>query len=415
MAALSPNLRALVSELENRYEADSEYISSMIIGSVMEYREGPVQEIHRGLRDTSLMNVRMWYHSLLNDFSLPSAELDAVRRVSEHRVHQGISLDAVAQAYRVGASAIWEIMLKAAEDQPELHHELLFKVSPYLLVHFDSIAREIAQAYTAEQNRSGRWRSRLRAEVWNIIRNRPEDNEGFRRNIEALGCDPAIPHCSVAFTLAKFPDFASNLELEFDQILDNASRVFEMTRQRIFHVFHADRFILLLPTPVPARPLDFDNRLYEKAQRICAGSKNIVAAGIGLPGVGPGGWGVSVEQALKALAQDGAERDSAVFRYSEIMLDDAIARSTNAANFLDSIIDGLSQEPNLLETLTAYFSNCQHRKTTAAALHVHPNTLDYRLSRIEEALGAKLDDPAWISRLYTALSRANLITPCEKS
>ncbi|WP_080485507.1 helix-turn-helix domain-containing protein [Burkholderia ubonensis] len=45
----------------------------------------------------------------------------------------------------------------------------------------------------------------------------------------------------------------------------------------------------------------------------------------------------------------------------------------------------------------------QRRKVTAAALDVHPDTLDHRLERIENILGAKLDQAAWIAKLEIAL------------
>ncbi len=40
---------------------------------------------------------------------------------------------------------------------------------------------------------------------------------------------------------------------------------------------------------------------------------------------------------------------------------------------------------------------------TAGSLGIHPNTLNYRLDRIEALLDAKIDDPTWIARLFIAL------------
>jgi DNA-binding PucR family transcriptional regulator len=56
-----------------------------------------------------------------------------------------------------------------------------------------------------------------------------------------------------------------------------------------------------------------------------------------------------------------------------------------------------------MKTVECYFDNRQHRETTAAALGIHPNTLNYRLERIETLLGAELDTPGWIARLFIAL------------
>jgi sugar diacid utilization regulator len=53
--------------------------------------------------------------------------------------------------------------------------------------------------------------------------------------------------------------------------------------------------------------------------------------------------------------------------------------------------------------LEAYFERRQHRKATAAALDIHPNTLNHRFERIENLLGGRLDDIGWLAKLHTAL------------
>jgi sugar diacid utilization regulator len=45
----------------------------------------------------------------------------------------------------------------------------------------------------------------------------------------------------------------------------------------------------------------------------------------------------------------------------------------------------------------------QRRGQSAAELGIHPNTLNYRIERIEALLGASLDDIGWIERLDIAL------------
>ena len=67
-------------------------------------------------------------------------------------------------------------------------------------------------------------------------------------------------------------------------------------------------------------------------------------------------------------------------------------------------MDHLSSEPDILPTLETFFANAQRRKVTAGAPGIHPNTLDYRLERIENLLGATLDDVGWIAKLKVALT-----------
>mgnify|MGYP001941661511 CR=1 FL=1 len=325
--------------------------------------------------------------------------------MATHRVHQGISLANLLRAYRVGSSEIWSVMLDAVAGRPELHREMLYTVSPFLMSHFDRMAREIAMAYANEMSQTARWRHRLRSEIWNVIRNRPDDVDTFRKHCEALGLDGTVPFCAVALRIKEFPELSSRLESLLDPIVASAARVLRIARRRLFRVVHADVLLVWAPLPGAMSALDFDRQLQDDAERIVRGASNIDVAGIGLPGAGPQGWGASSEQALKAaqLGRPGAE--SRVCLYSEIALDDAVGQDENTIRYFEAMVERLANEPNLLETLEAYFQNRQHRKATAGALDVHPNTLDYRLGRIETVLGARLDEPSWVARLHTALRR----------
>lgn len=64
-----------------------------------------------------------------------------------------------------------------------------------------------------------------------------------------------------------------------------------------------------------------------------------------------------------------------------------------------------------LRTLSAYFQeNCSPRRA-AAALHVHPNTVSYRIRRIEDLTGLSLD--AYRDRLLAQVAVAILVPPEE--
>ena len=51
----------------------------------------------------------------------------------------------------------------------------------------------------------------------------------------------------------------------------------------------------------------------------------------------------------------------------------------------------------------AYFDHDLDVPAAAAELHLHPNSLRYRLTRIEEVLGRSLKRPATIAELHIAL------------
>ncbi|MBO0712227.1 MAG: PucR family transcriptional regulator ligand-binding domain-containing protein [Acetobacteraceae bacterium] len=70
----------------------------------------------------------------------------------------------------------------------------------------------------------------------------------------------------------------------------------------------------------------------------------------------------------------------------------------------------LADEPRLLETLETYFASDLTVARAASRLGIHHNSLRYRLSRIEQLLGASLACPRTIALLYMALHDREL--PC---
>lgn len=62
-----------------------------------------------------------------------------------------------------------------------------------------------------------------------------------------------------------------------------------------------------------------------------------------------------------------------------------------------------NRKTSYIETLTAYLAHSQKPTPTCAALHIHRNTLDYRLRRIEELTGLDWGDGDLMFRLYFAL------------
>ena len=54
--------------------------------------------------------------------------------------------------------------------------------------------------------------------------------------------------------------------------------------------------------------------------------------------------------------------------------------------------------------MRTYLDRRQHRSETAAALHLHPNTVTQRLQRIETLTSLNLADPAAVVELTAALA-----------
>ncbi len=89
--------------------------------------------------------------------------------------------------------------------------------------------------------------------------------------------------------------------------------------------------------------------------------------------------------------------DLAAFMVSEIPAD-------RLGPKVEEILSVLRANPPLHEAIRAYFEHDLDIAATAISLHMHRNSLRYRLARLEQLLGRSLKQPATIAALYVALA-----------
>ena len=402
---LSPQLRELIKAQLAEVPAQAEEVVAAIRASISDYTNIEDASVIEDLRRTVQFNLGLWYRSLIRREPPMPETLGEALISAQRRVSQRISLTALLHGYRIGSRTFWAIMLDVARKNPSLHEELLFAVSPYLLYYFDVVSQSVASSFNAEQSRQTRWQDRLRHELCAIIFNTPENAEGFRHKAQALGLDPAAPHTVMALQIDTPLIGLTEFDERMEALLAAVARTLRFGRDQFLHEVRNDHLLYWLPLPRGETQLGHEQRLLRQANVILdSGLREVRAAGLGLSGHGAGGWRLSAQQAMKAI--DLGTRLTAgrsVRLYTDIALDDAVLGSEETARYFDVLLERISVEAGLLETLSLYFNLGQRRKAVAAELGVHPNTLDYRLHRIEILLGASLSDTDWLVKLHTAL------------
>lgn len=89
-------------------------------------------------------------------------------------------------------------------------------------------------------------------------------------------------------------------------------------------------------------------------------------------------------------------RPPAVYRLDDLLLEYQLSRPSPARDRLALLLQPLTARPELLETLRSYLESGRNRRQTAADLHLHANTVDYRLRQVSRLTGL---DPAQVTQL----------------
>jgi purine catabolism regulator len=140
----------------------------------------------------------------------------------------------------------------------------------------------------------------------------------------------------------------------------------------------------------------------------------LAAAGAGQPAIGIGP-AVELEDSLvrsasgaRAAALEARSRaeSGGPVAFEELDYSDVVLACVDPRHLLTAPtpLDALRrQRGDMLGTLIAYIEHDMDAIACANALHLHPNSLRYRLSRIEQHLGRSLRSPATIADVYLAL------------
>lgn len=212
----------------------------------------------------------------------------------------------------------------------------------------------------------------------------PAPNAALLGRAEALGFDPE----GRSHLLVALPDSAGE-----EALLATLRRQLERDR---------------LPALATAR----DGRVVALVERDADGLRDWLdglpgrAIGVGRPIAGLAGVPRAHLDACQALEVAGAGRVSAFVDCDLSALLVSGAQDERIRWTIEQRLQPLRDHPQLFETLTAYFEHELDVTATARALHIHPNSLRYRITRIEEVLGRSLRHTATIAELHIALTTA---------
>ncbi|MEU6075423.1 helix-turn-helix domain-containing protein [Micromonospora sp. NPDC047074] len=101
-------------------------------------------------------------------------------------------------------------------------------------------------------------------------------------------------------------------------------------------------------------------------------------------------------------------RAAGLYRFDDVLVEYQLARPGAGLDRLAAKLDPLTGHPYLLETLRSFVRHGRNRRQTALELHIHRNTLDYRLQRIAALTGLDPTVPAQDRILDAALTAIDL-------
>ncbi|CEG26594.1 CdaR family transcriptional regulator [Bacillus sp. B-jedd] len=164
-----------------------------------------------------------------------------------------------------------------------------------------------------------------------------------------------------------------------------------------------NRIVLLLDATAGHSQAFVERKLQDFCTYLQSLTGFVTFAGVG-QAVAPTGLYDSYSQAGRALNISGPDRPIV---FDEDLTLEMILDSLNnnlKKEFISRTIGPLLDDQDLLDTLREFLLQNQSMKQAASSLHIHINTLHYRLKKIEELTGLATGKTADLAALYLAMT-----------
>jgi len=364
----------------------------------------PREQLEGEILSITEENLRLFFRTLRSGESLTSAELGDVRLSAARRAEERVPLDAVLTAYHVGARIGWGAIVEGAEPDET---DAVIAAGARVLSYAQQVTAEVAAAYLEEQQTIyGEERDARRALASALLAGEPAESLAAR-----LGVTIAPAYVVVALRIEAHPD-------EADRGVGGAIAARRKVRraQVALDEWLGEPVIGLLD-PIGGAVLLPATRedAQQHAERLPALAAAIAEAA-GADVIAGGAVALGTEDIARATAQAQdvvrlarvLERPPGGYVLRDVLLEYQLTRPSDAQADLAQLLQPLDRNPDLPLTLEVYLDHDLDRRSTAAALHVHPNTLDYRLRRIVELTGLDPSTTRGLQLLGAALAARRL-------
>jgi PucR C-terminal helix-turn-helix domain len=298
---------------------------------------------------------------------------------------EGRTLDSLQSAYRVGARVAWR-RVSAAARRAKVDPEQLGLLAEAIFAYIDELSADSVEGYAQAQREQEGERQRRRRELLALLlRDPPAPDPEIRSSAQAAGWRLARSAAPLA--------------------------VAEGDLARVGRRLSADALVATVGGLGCALVPTGDRKELERATRKLTAALGPVVPRSELPGA----WSLA-SAALRAAEAGVIEADGLIVaeeHLPELLIFESGGVAERLAERRLAPLDDLTPagRARMEETALAYVQHGGNAAAMARALHLHPQTIRYRLNRLRELFGDELSNPDARFELELALRSRHLPHP----
>ncbi|MGH2753841.1 MAG: PucR family transcriptional regulator [Actinomycetota bacterium] len=406
---LSTRLETLATTLADRYRSE-----------IVDYSAVDQDVLHGDVIRTSMQNVQALLKAVRTGDGIGSDDLEDFREAGARRVHQGVRLESLLHACRLWGETVWHALLDCARIDETNEREAALLIASRVIEHMNILSTVVAQGYHEEAE--GVWSDRevIRRDLLEAVisgKGRSASVRGEAASLQLQLSDDYVVILARRSNAGPEQENAPSLRprAEMRRVIDSMKRFLQPAIGSLLFGLRQDEVVALYPLEPPGN--------LDEVSRQCAELAGTIGAEgfeLGVGGWHPGPEGVQTSyaearEALEIAGRSGIRGRPVIFE--DLLLDHVLRTNPKSEQFLTETIRPVVEydtrkRSDLVQTFEAYMDAGFNITKSASQLLVHPNTVVYRLRRIQELTGR---DPHVASDLIILCLALNLIDEVASS
>jgi PucR C-terminal helix-turn-helix domain len=321
-------------------------------------------------------NLRRWSRWLVRKVPPADRDFDPLREWARARASEGVRLEDLLRAFGVGRQVGWDLIRRHARTDET---DALLDAAGLLMRYVDRVAAVVADTYLAERD---------------VLVS--EDERRTRDLLDRIGSDDPLDVADLELAerlgVAVEPAYAPFVVVLPGQSPRRHATLAARLRRRGWKLTVTEGVRVVGLTARPLGLADLDE-----------GPETLLV----VADAAPRGELASAREDVVLLAEHARQAGlRGRVRAEDHLVEILVGRSPGPAERLRTRVLGTLDGPDhedLLRTLRAFVVHDYDRAATSEALHVHRNTLAYRLRRIEAITGLDLSSARDLAAVYLAI------------
>lgn len=346
--------------------------------------------------------LRMFGQVLATHSQPTDHELAGVRESAARRAEEGVPIDAVLTAYHLGASICADQL--QSEAGPEDVSDLL-AIQRLTLGFLQRVTAAVAAGYFEERRTMfGDEHSARQSLLAALLDGQQAESAAERAGIR-------LPPGYLVLYLA-ICGHADESDHRVDASIVIRRRLrrlrVELEHQAadpVLSMLSADGGVVLIPLAVaPSQLSTMDwKRFGDLLERLrVIGGTAVTAGAVATVPAGVAGSAELAREVLSVARTFG--RPPGLYQLGDLLLEYQLTLPSPARRELARLLDPIGRDNDLLTTLRTYVDSGLNRQRAARLLHIHPNTVDYRLRKIAGLTGLDATRAGDLPRIAAALA-----------